>query len=189
MVQLTPWYGIGLVLFISNMKYLILMCHCYLKIFSKQLLLNMWSLPLSFVVSEYAGVVEITSSGGSRRFKTTHQAVTRTPTTGQQSFQEVEICRTWCPCQGATTIPTPAASMGTEGTKCQPMATSHRDTHTRWEHSQAICGIYPDGTKIPAPQVDMLIWWRGVILDEKMPSSTKGNKCEDRCTHSTSTSV
>ena len=117
---------------------------------------------------------------GSRRLKTTHQAVKRTPTTGQQSFQGVEIYRTWCPCYGSTTIPTPAASMGTEGTKCQPMATSQIDIHTRWGTFQIICGSTPDGTKY---QQHRLMWWRKVILDERMPSTTKGNKCEDRCTH------
>ena len=36
------------------------------------------------------------------------------------------------------------------------MATSHRDTHTRWEHLQVICAIYPDGTKIPVTQLDVV---------------------------------
>ena len=33
---------------------------------------------------------------------------------------------------------------------------ANRDTHTRWEHLQVICAIYPDGTKIPVTQLDVV---------------------------------
>ena len=119
-------------------------------------IVRMWSLPLSLLFQNMLVWKRSSLVVGNRKLKQPTQQSPDPPTTVEQSFQGAEICWAWCPCQGVTTTPNPAASMATEGTKCQLMATSHRDTNTRWEPSQVVCGIYLRWYQIPAMQVDVM---------------------------------
>ena len=159
---------------------------CYLKIFSKQLLLNMWSLPLSFIVSVHGGVVEIISSGGKQNIEN------NPPSSYKNPYNRAAVLPRGRNMQGMMPMPRiyhHSYSSNQYGYKRHQMSTygnqPQRYPH-QWEPSQIRCGSTPSGTKY---QQHRLIWWRRAIPDERMPSTTKGKKCEDRCTHSEGTSV
>ena len=106
-----------------------------------------------------------------RRYKTTLPAVTRPPYNSEEMMQSLFKRQEYAGhddhAKWATTMPTPAASMATESTQCQPMA-------ARWEHSQVIHGIHTRWCQILMKQVDVVaksdMWW-------KVASAIKGSQC------------
>ena len=81
---------------------------------------------MSFVVSEYGGVEEITSSGGKQKaLKQPTQQSPKLPTTVEQSFHEEEYAGHDAHAKELLPLPNPAASLVTEGTN-QPQRYPHQ---------------------------------------------------------------